>query len=163
MIGASRMSRTISKFNAFPAPIRKRLISFIMGHMVPYVGTSGIVIEEMTEERLVATIANRKKVQNHIHNVHAAAMALIAETCTGFVVAMNLPDDKLPLIKTLEVDYLKRTKGDMKAVATLTPEQRERIRTEERGNLPVEIHVTDETGEEPIQCEMIWAWVTKTK
>jgi len=138
-------------------------MSITMGTMVPYVGTSDICIEEMTDKRVVATIRNRRKVRNHIGNVHAAAMALIAETCTGFVVAMNLSDDKVPLIKTLKVDYKKRTKGDMRAVATLTSEQRERIRNEERGNLPVEIHVTDETGTEPIQCEMIWAWVTKGK
>ena len=27
---------------------------------------------------------------------------------------LNLPDDKLPLIKTLRVDYLKRASGDLR-------------------------------------------------
>jgi hypothetical protein len=88
-------------------------------------------------------------------------MALLAETASGFVVGMNLPDDKLPLIKSLKVDFKKRTKGDMRVVATLTQEQRERLKTEERGDLLVEVHVTDESGSEPILCEMLWAWVPK--
>lgn len=161
MSSVNRMSRTISKLNVFPRPIRRRLVSLIMGRMVPYVGTSNLVIEEMTEETVVTFIPNRKKTQNHIRNVHAAAMALLAETCTGFVVAMNLPDNRVPLIKSFTVHFKKRTQGDMRAVATLTEEQRQRIKTEERGNLPVEVHVTDESGDEPIQCEMIWAWVPK--
>ena len=41
----------------------------------------------------------------------------MASAATGFAVGMNLPDDKLPLIKTMKVDYVKRSQGDMKAVA----------------------------------------------
>lgn len=85
----------------------------------------------------MVSIRNRRPVQNHINGVHAAAMALLAETATGFVVGMNLPDDKLPLIKSLKVDYLKRTKGDMRAVATLTPEQVQLVRTTPKGEVLV--------------------------
>lgn len=34
--------------------------------------------------------------QNRIGGVHATVMALIAETASGFVLVMNLPDDKRP-------------------------------------------------------------------
>jgi acyl-coenzyme A thioesterase PaaI-like protein len=109
------------------------------------------------------SIRNQHKVQNHIKNVHAAAMALLAETATGFVVGINLPDDKLPLIKSLKVDFYKRTQGDMRAVATLTSEDVARIATEPKGELWVPVTVTDESGNEPIKCEMLWAWVSKSK
>jgi acyl-coenzyme A thioesterase PaaI-like protein len=138
-------------------------LSLAVGRVVPFVGTSRLRIEELGEERVIASIHNRRRVQNHIQGVHAAAMALLAETASGFVVGMNLPDDKLPLIKSLKVDFKKRTRGDMRVVATLSSEQRERIRAEERGDLLVEVHVTDESGSEPIQCEMLWAWVPKKR
>ena len=128
---------------------------------MPYVGTSGLLYEELTPERVVVSIKNQRKVQNHINNVHAAAMALLAETATGFIVGMNLPDDKLPLIKTLKVSYYKRTQGDMRAVATLTPEDIARIESEPKGEVLVPVIVTDESGGEPIKCEMLWAWVSK--
>ena len=47
-------------------------------------------------------------------------MALLAESCTGFIVGINLPGDKLPLIKRMELNYVKRATGDMTAVARLT-------------------------------------------
>jgi acyl-coenzyme A thioesterase PaaI-like protein len=111
----------------------------------------------------VVSIRNRRPVQNHIKGVHAAAMALLAETASGFLVGMNLSDDKLPLIKTLKVDYLKRTKGDMRAVATLSEEQKQQIYHQPKGEVSVSVIVTDESGEEPIRCEMLWAWVPKKR
>jgi acyl-coenzyme A thioesterase PaaI-like protein len=163
MAKQSRMQRTVTTLNRLPGFLRRRAMSMVIGKTVPFVGTSRLYIEELTGERVVVSIANRRRVQNHIRGVHAAAMTLLAETASGFVVGMNLPDDKLPLIKSLKVDFKKRTKGAMRVVATLTPEQREKIKTTERGELLVETHVTDESGEEPIQCEMLWAWVPRKK
>jgi len=159
----NRMNRIISSINRLPDIIRQRILTLTVTKKVPFVGTSLIRIEELTAERVVGGIPNKKRVQNHISNVHAAAMALLAETVSGFVVAMNLPDDKLPLIKSIHVDYKKRTKGSMRAVATITEEQRKKMNADPKGSVPIEVHVTDETGSEPIQCEMIWAWVPKKK
>lgn len=157
----NNLNRIVSKLSFLPPSVRSSVISRIFGRVVPYIGTSGLRYEELTPERVVVTIRNRRPVQNHIKGVHAAAMALLAETATGFAVGMNLPDDKLPLIKTLKVDYLKRTQGDMRAVATLTPEQITLIRNTPKGEVTVPVDVTDESGEAPIRCEMVWAWVSK--
>jgi hypothetical protein len=51
----------------------------------------------------------------------------------------------------------------MRAVATLTPEDVARIATEPKGELWVPVTVTDESGNEPIKCEMLWAWIPKAK
>lgn len=151
----------LQPLQALPKPVRVRVQSTVLGNVVPYVGTSGLVYEELTPGRVVVSIKNKRHIRNHIGNVHAAAMALIAETATGFVVAMNLPDDALPLIKSFTVDFKKRTKGDMTAVATLSEEQQAFIRGTPKGELLVPVTVTDATGTEPIQCTMLWAWVPK--
>lgn len=160
---SNNMNRVVSKFAFLPPALRSTVISKIFGRVVPLVGTAGLRYEELTPERVVVSLRNRRPVQNHIKGIHAAGMALLAETATGFAVGMNLPDDKLPLIKSLKVDYLKRTQGDMRAVATLTKEQIELIRTTPKGEVLVPVLVTDESGEEPIRCEMLWAWVSKKK
>ena len=59
-------------------------------------------------------------------------MALLAESASGFLVGMNVPDDKLPLIKTMKIDYLKRAQGDLTAIATLEAGQIEQIRQQDR-------------------------------
>ncbi len=157
------LKKVVKAINHTPGPLRRRALSLALGKLVPYVGTSQLVIEEMTETRCVVVARNLRPVRNHIGQVHAVAMSLAVETATGFVTAMNLAPGTLPLIKSLEVQYKKRTKGDIRAVATLTSDQRREISTSERGNLEVEVHVTDATGDEPIQCTAIWAWVSRKK
>ena len=106
---SNQLKRVVESSKWLPANVRATVVSKILGKVVPYVGTSGLLYEEITSERVIVSIRNQHKVQNHIKNVHAAAMALLAETATGFVVGINLPDDKLPLIKSLKVDFYKRT------------------------------------------------------
>ena len=159
----TQLSRQLARFSGLPAVLRPGLTSFLLGQVVPMVGTARLHFEEVSSQRVVVTIRNRRKVQNHIKGVHAAAMALLAETATGFCVGMNLPDDKLPLIKTLHVDYLKRAQGDMKAVAQLSPEQIRMILTEDKGEVTVPVSITDESGQSPISCQMVWAWVPKKR
>ena len=159
----NKLSRLVGAVNRLPGPARERALSLLLGRVVPYVGTSRVRIKEMTAERLEAVVPNARKVRNHIGQVHAAAMALAAETVSGLVVGMNVPDDRLPLIKTLHVDYRRRSKGAIRAVATLTQEQREMIQREEKGEVQVRTVATDESGREPIECEMIWAWVPKKR
>ncbi len=159
----NQLAQRVATMKKVPAPLQPWLISKLLGSVVPLVGTAGLRFDEITPERVVVSIRNRKPVQNHIKGVHAAAMALLAETATGFCVGMNLPDDKLPLIKTLKVDYLKRASGDMRAVAQLRPEQIQQILTQDKGEVTVPVTITDSSGQAPIACEMIWAWVPKAR
>lgn len=159
----NQMTRMIAKLEKLPRALRYILISKIFGRVVPLIGTAGIVYEELSPERVTVSLRNRRPVQNHIKGIHAAGMALLAETATGFVVGMNLPDDKIPVIKTLHVDYLKRAQGHMRASAWLTQEQIELIKSAPKGEVKVAVTVTDESGQEPIRCEMIWAWVAKVR
>jgi hypothetical protein len=63
----------------------------------------------------------------------------------------------------MSLKFVARAEGDLKAVATLSVDLRQQIQTQERGSILVPVVVTDETGKEPIQCEMEWAWTTKSK
>ncbi len=157
------LSRQINRINFMHKALRPRLLSMLMGRIVPFVGTAGVKIEEMTEERVVASLRNKRKVRNHIRGLHAAAMTLAAETATGFVVVMNLPEGKLPLMKSLKVDFVKRATGGMRFVAELNDDQRAQMRDEPKGAVTVKVNAKDDMGQECIRCEMIWAWVPKKR
>ncbi len=159
----NRLGRIVSYVNLLPRPARRHLLSQVLGRLVPFVGTADLVIEEMTDTKVRVLLRNRRRVQNHIGGVHAAAMGLAVETASGFVAGMNVPDSRIPLIKSLKVDYVRRTKGDLTAVASLTEEQRRFIRDTDKGELEVEVHATDESGEEPIRCTALWAWIPRKK
>ncbi len=108
MAHSNRLSRLVRRFDALPAGLRRWVISFAFGNTVRFVRTAGIRFEELTEERAVLVIPNRHKVRNHIGTVHASAMGLLAETATGAVLGMNVPDDRVPMLRGMRVNYLKR-------------------------------------------------------
>ncbi len=155
----NQLSRSMTKLGRLPT----WFISFVLGRLVPLVGTARLRFDEVSAQRVVVSIRNRRRVQNHIKGVHAAGMALLAETATGFALGMHLPDDKLPLIKTMKVVYLKRAQGHLRAVAQLNAEQVQQVLAQDKGEVTVPVTVTDATGAEPIQCEMVWAWVPRQR
>jgi acyl-coenzyme A thioesterase PaaI-like protein len=88
-------------------------------------------------------------------------MATLAESATGMVFGIHVPDTHIPLIKRLTVRYHKLARGDLTAVATISEEQIRQIQTQERGSVVVPVTVTDQDDTEPIAVEMEWAWTTK--
>lgn len=159
----NQLARTVACLQVLPAGLRPWAISRLLGRAVPLVGTAGLRFEQITPQQVAVSVANRRKVQNHIRGVHAAGMVLLAETATGFCVGMNVPDDKLPLIKSMTVDFQRRAVGGMTAVASLRPEQVALMHAQDKGEVTVPVVITDESGQQPIQAEMIWAWVPKQK
>ena len=155
----NRLEKTVKKLSSYPSWV----LSLAIGNVVKYTGTSKISYDVMTKERVVVSAKNRKKIRNHIGQIHAAAMILLAETATGMVVGMNVPDDKIPLVKFLNTKFVKRSEGNMKAEAWLTPEQMQYIKDTPKGDLMVKVIVTDEAGNSPIECEACWAWISKDK
>lgn len=158
MASENRLARTVGRFSRFPAGLRRALITWAFGGAVRFVRTAGIRFEELTAERAILTLRNRRKVRNHIGTVHGAAAALLGETATGAVFGMNVPDDKVPLLKSMRVEYTRRSEGMLRAEASLSGEMRARLGREEKGDLAVPVRITDETGEPTLQAEYIWAW-----
>ncbi|WP_180179830.1 DUF4442 domain-containing protein [Acinetobacter sp. YH12041] len=163
MAKSNRLTKLVKATSRLPQGIRTALLSKTFGRVVPMVGSSKIRYQEISAAKVVVSMANHKAMQNHIGQIHACAMALLAETATGFVTAMNVPDSAVVLIKSLKVDFKRPTKGAMTAVATLTPEQQQLMQSSEKGETLVQVIVTDESGEAPIQCEMLWAWIAKNQ
>jgi len=164
MSDKSRLAQVVASIEKkVPSALQQKALSFALGKTVKLIGTAGVECLELTSTRSVFRIRNRRKVQNHIGGIHAAGMALVAETATGMVMGMSLPSDKVPVIKTLKIDYTKRCKGDLTAVATLTEEQIKHIKTAEKGEVDVHVVCTDSEAKEPIQAQMIWAWTPKRR
>jgi acyl-coenzyme A thioesterase PaaI-like protein len=157
----NRLQKSLEKVEKYPSFLQSFLIDYALGNAIKYVGTSGIHFEKITPNEVITSIQNRKKVQNHFGQVHAVSMILLAETATGIVVGMSIPDNKIPLIKTLRTDFVRRSQGAIRAVASLTDEQIDMIKTQDKGETYVSVVVKDETGVENIKCEMLWAWTLK--
>ncbi len=155
----NRLERQLERLSEVPAFARPWFRSVVLRRAVPFTGTAGLDFLQMTPHQVEIGIKNAKKVQNHIGGVHASAMNLLAETATGMVVGMNVRDDCIPLAKELKMAFKKRATGGLRAVATLSEEQRALMRASDKGEVHVPVVVTDEAGVNPVECEFVWAWI----
>jgi len=160
---SNELTRVFDKFNFLPESMRVPAFSFAFGIKVPFMSTAGVKIDVLEEQRVELSLKNKRKAQNHLKQVHASAMCLLAETATGLVVGWNLPDGSLPLMKSMKLDFVKRSTGDFKAVATLSDDQLEMIRNSPKGEVVVTVELTDKKNIEPVLCEMTWAWIPKKR
>ena len=159
----NRLARSLAQLDSVPGFARRWARNLVLRRAVPFTGTAGLRFIEMTPARVEVTVANDRRVHNHLRGVHAAAMTLLAETATGMVVGMNVRDDCLPLCKTLHIDFKRRAQGGLRAVARLSAAQRELMLKNDKGEVSVLVQVSDESGEQPIQCEFVWAWIPTPK
>ena len=163
MSSKNQLRKFVDKVNRYPDWLSRRIITWAFRSKVKLAGTANLEILETDGTNVTFRQKNLKKVQNHIGSVHAAGMALLAESATGFITGLNLPDDKLPLIKTMNLNYVKRSTGDLTAKAWLTPEQLQMMQTQDKGETLVKFELKDETGIVPMEGEMLWAWIPKKR
>jgi acyl-coenzyme A thioesterase PaaI-like protein len=155
----NRLERQLERLEEVPAFARPWFRNVVLRRAVPFTGTAKLDFLQMTPAVVEIGVKNEKRVQNHIGGVHASAMNLLAETATGMVVGMNVRDDCIPLAKELKMAFKKRATGALRAVATLSDEQRAAMQASDKGEVNVPVIVTDEAGINPVECEFVWAWI----
>jgi len=164
---SNQFTKLLSVTKYLPASARSSILSKAFGKVVPYVGTTGICYETVEPNQVVVSLNNNKSVQNHIGSIHAVAITLLAETATGFILGLNLPSDRILLIKSYSVNFYRPIKkGQIAAVASLSDEQRLDILNTPKGEMiiPCVIHDRESDSErDPIVVEMTWAWVPKSE
>ncbi|ASP39181.1 DUF4442 domain-containing protein [Bacterioplanes sanyensis] len=163
MSKGNQLTQLLRTVRRLPESWRPKALSFIMGKVIPFAGTAGTRVEKLEPQECIIVLRNRRKVRNHIGSVHAAAMALLAESATGFMTALSVPDDRIIVIRKMELEYLKRASGDMKAVASFSDEQVEYVRNTDKGDIEVPVTITDATGTETVKATMVWAWTPKKR
>jgi len=160
---ANKFRKIISKVNKAPSGIRSFLLTKIFCSKVKFAGTASIKLVSVSHTQTVLTLENKKKVQNHIGGIHAIAAALLAESATGIVFGMNVPDSCVPLLKSMTIHYQRRMQGSLTAIAKISESDVQLIENSDKGCLMVSVEIMDESDQQPIVCEMEWAWVTKRK
>lgn len=163
MQNQNKLSRIVHKINHTPTFCRSWLLSLLFGRAVKFAGTAAVQVEQLDQRRARLKLRNKTKVQNHIGSVHAAATALLGESASGFLLGMHVPDDKIPLLKSMQIQYLKRSTGHLMASAELDDSQITLLQTAEKGEVSIRVTIKDQLGIEPVEALYIWAWIPKTK
>lgn len=149
----------LEQVDDFPRFLRPWVRNLVLRRAVPFTRTARVEFIEMSPNRVEVRLPNERRVHNHIGSIHASAMNLLAETATGMAIGLNVRNDCLPLAKELKMAFRKRATGSLRAVAVLSDDQRRAMQASDKGEMQVQVTVTDETGAEPVECEFTWAWI----
>jgi acyl-coenzyme A thioesterase PaaI-like protein len=115
--GTAPEERVVSLWKQFGnSAIGRRIYSLLFSRMVPYTGTIHPVIEEISPGRASVALRDRKVLRNHLNSIHAIALANLGELASGLALIAALPDSTKGIVTRLEIDYLKKARGDLTAV-----------------------------------------------
>jgi acyl-coenzyme A thioesterase PaaI-like protein len=87
----------------------------------PYFGSISPHIEELRSGYCEVHVKDHRAVHNHLGTVHAIAMCNMAELAGGMATEVTIPPDARWIPVGMTVEYLRKARGDLRAVATLDP------------------------------------------
>ncbi|MCQ8186587.1 DUF4442 domain-containing protein [Parvularcula maris] len=129
---------------------------------VPFVGYTGIVIDELGEGTSTCTLEQRHEISNHLGTQHAGALYTLGETASGAAFTGAFADrimELQPVAAKAEIAYLKLAKGTITAKGLVGEDiagLKKRLDEEGRIKFPVTVSLTDASGNEVATMRVEW-------
>jgi hypothetical protein len=60
---------------------------------------------------------DRRGLRNHLNSIHAIALVNLSEICGNVALFYSMPDDARFIVSGLEIEYLKKARGTITAIA----------------------------------------------
>jgi len=138
-----------NRFRKLPAG--DRLFSWALGRMVPYSGSIGAVVRDLSPGHARVELGDRRKVRNHLDSIHAVALMNLAELSTGLALNTGLPDDARAILTRLTIEYGKKARGTLTSECAIDPPK-----TSERREIDVEAVIRDASGDVVAKAAARW-------
>lgn len=150
----SPITRTFARMARWP--LGRWLFGRVVCWRAPYFGTIAPRFHVVEPGRCEVTIRDRRRVHNHLGTVHAIALCNLAELAGGVMMEAGTPRGMRWIPKGMAVEYLKKAKGTMRAVATPAAA----IEVRDSGyDVPVDVEVRD-PEDTPVFRARIAMWVS---
>jgi len=133
-----------------PLPGGKRIFSALIGRSAAYTGTIHAVVEDLGRGFARASMKDRASVRNHLHSVHAIALANLAELTGNVALAYTIPDNARFIVSGMKLEYVKKARGTITGYADCPD-----IRTNERKEYEVKVSLRDAGGDEVTRVTLL--------
>ncbi|MEU4835331.1 DUF4442 domain-containing protein [Streptosporangium sp. NPDC023615] len=139
----------------------------LMLQSVPFARTLGVSFDKVEPGHVIARLADRDDLHNHVGGAHAGVLFSVAETASGATM-LSVFGDQLsratPLVTNATIRYSKIAKGEIVAEARLQATREEVVARLDAGERPefdvlIEIRTADGT---PVS-EMTVTWTFKSR
>lgn len=110
---------TWRRLSGFPGG--RRLFDILLRWMVPYSASIRPRVLELEPGRAVVTLRDRRRLRNHLHSVHAIALANLAELASGLAMTFAMPADTRGIPTRIRIEYLKKARGSIAAHGRAAP------------------------------------------
>jgi acyl-coenzyme A thioesterase PaaI-like protein len=146
-------------------------IRTIMVNAIPFNQVLGVHVVAVTDEAATLVLPDAPAHLNHVGTVHAAAQFGLGEAASGAMLLIAFADlqgqGMIPLAADALIRYRKAARGELRAVATLPIEGRDRIREEVRdtgrARFTIPVKIFDAAGVETTELEVSWALTSPTR
>lgn len=124
-----------------PLPGGRQLFSRLLGHAIPYTGSVGARVLELTPGFARVELPDRRSVRNHLSSIHAIALCNLAELTGNAALAYSLPHDARFIVTRLDLRFVKKARGTITGTCHCAPRFDNRRQEVE---LQIELRDTDQ-------------------
>src|SRR5262245_47751314 len=122
-------------------PGGSRVFDRLLGLAIPYTGALGAEVVSLAPGHARVRLRDRRGVRNHLNSIHAIALANLAELTGNLALIYTLPADGRFIVTGLEIDYLKKARGEILAECRCEP-----LTSSEKREYLLQIELADTQG-----------------